>query len=598
MGKKKKKNENEEEWSDLRADSDAFQTEVWNYLLDFKRLGNRCTASVAGLLKMVEKSANGTVVQTPLGPYGFLDRGSDVLSVAHLDAVGEKPHFFGGYVEGTDPWVFSPWLDDRLGVFVVLDVLPQLGFKHDVLLCTGEEQGRSTARNFTLPIGKKYRYIVEFDRMGEDVVNYQYKQPDMEKAIKEAGFKDLGRGSYTDIVNLDHLGVAAMNIAVGYMQPHTKWCQADLRILFRQLVRYGRFVEETEGITFPFDGRNGYYHSRSRFEEAQAANRPVVVTHHYPAMLGAGMGMPGREITGTVPTGGPATRPVAFDLRTDDRVMVVSFAHRHDTDKRIWLVRHRDEYNEGRRCWNWTLTHTEQTGAVFQTAKPEEDLILLMRSPDDHEFKVSIETWIERDRPMTYRSIMESRMARLAYWRLNGHDFPKEGWTNNSLRLLWESHGDHLRPAVQEARKDYETYYFAPVHSTGVTILSHSTDFWTKDKTIRVAPLFHFNDEVEISTKNGPYRGIIACLSPCILSTNEYYYWVDFEGQLDVDGMSLALEEEGDITLLTKAQNRYGKYFPDLSWNIKPRVLAAPTVTPPESEAPTHADGQSSGTTA
>ena len=48
--------------------------------------------------------------------------------------------------------VHSGALDDRLGAYIILDLLPKLGINVDVLLTVGEEQGRSTA-NFFAPLG-------------------------------------------------------------------------------------------------------------------------------------------------------------------------------------------------------------------------------------------------------------------------------------------------------------------------------------------------------------------------------------------------------------------------------------------------------------
>src|SRR3954465_12674834 len=71
-------------------------------------------------------------------------KGATVLAVAHCDFVDcDSSHFFA-----KDGIVWSSRLDDRLGVYTILDVLPMLGINVDVLLTDGEESCNSTARYF------------------------------------------------------------------------------------------------------------------------------------------------------------------------------------------------------------------------------------------------------------------------------------------------------------------------------------------------------------------------------------------------------------------------------------------------------------------
>ena len=56
----------------------------------------------------------------------YLFRGGNhkVLAVAHLDTVQNLPHFFGDRI-GDSSYVFASQMDDRLGVHLLLDILPQ-----------------------------------------------------------------------------------------------------------------------------------------------------------------------------------------------------------------------------------------------------------------------------------------------------------------------------------------------------------------------------------------------------------------------------------------------------------------------------------------
>jgi hypothetical protein len=104
--------------------------------------------------------------------YFYKDNGSNTLAVAHLDTVQKR-----GWCELTqlshDTLVFSPKLDDRLGAYVILELLPKLGINVDVLLTTDEESSNSTAMEFKTQ--KQYNWMVEFDRAGRDAVLYQYQ---------------------------------------------------------------------------------------------------------------------------------------------------------------------------------------------------------------------------------------------------------------------------------------------------------------------------------------------------------------------------------------------------------------------------------------
>ena len=80
-------------------------------------------------------------------PDGFiyLSRGPKVLAVAHLDTRVQKLWPF--HIE-YDNLIVHPGLDDRLGAWVIMDVLPQKGIEVDVLLTSGEESAQSSAALF------------------------------------------------------------------------------------------------------------------------------------------------------------------------------------------------------------------------------------------------------------------------------------------------------------------------------------------------------------------------------------------------------------------------------------------------------------------
>jgi hypothetical protein len=167
----------------------------------------------------------------------YIDNGSDVLAVAHLDTVIDprKSFNFNEYVRDKIRYIKCPALDDRLGVYIITVLMPTLLGDHwaDILLTDGEETGNSTADLFVSKFKgeKEYNWMVEFDRSGgvaekeEDAVLYSYQfGGDADKfkdALKESGYKKLGRGSFTDISSMQDMKAKAFNVAVGYYNNHT-----------------------------------------------------------------------------------------------------------------------------------------------------------------------------------------------------------------------------------------------------------------------------------------------------------------------------------------------------------------------------------------
>lgn len=174
--------------------------------------------------------------------YKFIDNGSNVLAVAHVDSVTCGLTRF----KQKNQIVYSTSLDDRLGVHVILDVLPTLGIRPDVLLTDDEEIGRSTASEF-IP-HKQYNWMFQFDRRGQDAVHYDY----IEMAPHIRSFFTLGQGSFSDICWLDHLGCAGLNIGTGYYNEHTRNSYANLEHTAAQVMRFENFWNELRDQHVPY----------------------------------------------------------------------------------------------------------------------------------------------------------------------------------------------------------------------------------------------------------------------------------------------------------------------------------------------------------
>ncbi len=179
--------------------------------------------------------------------YAFQNNSSKILAVAHCDVVErvvKQKHFAIAQLTH-DTLIYSTALDDRLGVFTILEVLPALGIKVDVLLTKGEEIGKSTAEAFVT--SKNYNWIVEFDRKGTDAVVYKYGS--WRSTIGDY-FKG-GYGSFSDICELEHLGCCGVNVGVGYHDEHTSYCCMSVPEYREQLCRFVTFYHAEKDVHYP-----------------------------------------------------------------------------------------------------------------------------------------------------------------------------------------------------------------------------------------------------------------------------------------------------------------------------------------------------------
>lgn len=201
--------------------------------------------------------------------YIYIDNGKPLLAVAHLDTVytHEKENIHGfpdKYIPSIstnkdgEKRITSLSLDDRLGVFAILDYLPDLfgGYQYDILLTIDEEIGATSARDFTTD--KEYRWIFEFDRTGTDVVFYQYHAYDWIRAVNKH-FPKIGSGSFSDVSALDNLGACAVNFGVGYHNAHTFLCYADLKDFEDQMNRFQSFYNDNFYIKYPWNDETKCY---------------------------------------------------------------------------------------------------------------------------------------------------------------------------------------------------------------------------------------------------------------------------------------------------------------------------------------------------
>ncbi len=210
--------------------------------VNLKILNNLCTLPEEKLRNHLK------IVRPNLKDYGeYLyseSPNSKVLAVAHMDVHEIKGTQFRLVKNENTTVILHPSLDDRLGIFSILYLFPQYEISTDILLTTDEECCMSSAKEFAENCNKDYNWIVELDRAGTDVVMYNYDEDkDIIADLKSTGFK-LGIGSYSDICELEGLGVSAFNMGIGYHFQHSAQCCVILRELAIQLRRLKMFYDK------------------------------------------------------------------------------------------------------------------------------------------------------------------------------------------------------------------------------------------------------------------------------------------------------------------------------------------------------------------
>lgn len=207
--------------------------------IDINALRLACTTKTSHFKKILKYDSK--------EKYWFKDNGGSVLAVAHLDSVQQCTHFHEMHLPHKHR-VYCPVLDDRLGVYIILNLLPKLGLKYDILLTTDEEIGRSTAQNFSTT--KQYNWIFEFDRKGDDVVMYDYETKEMKENLEKVGWK-VGRGSYSDISELEFLECKAFNFGTGYQDYHSLDAYVDLKVLAVNIQKFFLFFNKFKDVHLP-----------------------------------------------------------------------------------------------------------------------------------------------------------------------------------------------------------------------------------------------------------------------------------------------------------------------------------------------------------
>lgn len=157
----------------------------------------------------------------------FIDGTNPVMLTAHLDTVHKELPQQIVYENGM---IYSPQGiggDDRCGVYSIMRILKEIDCP--VVFCEDEEIGGVGSEIFVttklfkdLKKSGKVQYVIDLDRKGnKDAVYYSLDNRDFEDFIEEKYWEGEW-GSFTDICNIcPELGVAGVNLSVGYYNQHT-----------------------------------------------------------------------------------------------------------------------------------------------------------------------------------------------------------------------------------------------------------------------------------------------------------------------------------------------------------------------------------------
>lgn len=231
-----------------------------------------CNIGTYQLLDTLEQlvSVHGKVTRTQ--DYLYIDNGSPVLAIAHLDTVMDMPAYAVSSkgsntplkpVSVIDNKINTIQLDDRLGVWLITSVLPQIGIVPDMLFTLDEEVGASTAALFKTD--KKYNWMFQFDRRGfGTVVMYQYETPKYVNMLEDIGY-DVQIGTISDISYLDGLGCTGFNFGCGYIDEHSHSCMTRISWINVVVEMFAEFYARYKDTLMPYIHKPKVYSNKYNY---------------------------------------------------------------------------------------------------------------------------------------------------------------------------------------------------------------------------------------------------------------------------------------------------------------------------------------------
>ena len=257
------------------------------------------------------------VEENQVRKYKLDQRGGQIIGVAHCDYVERA---WSAPVWLTKDGVRMNWIragqvDDRVGVWLLLDVLPNIeGMPiFDVLLTDDEESGRSTAQNVRQAM--RYHWSFQFDRHGTDFVTYDLASKKFVNKFKEMTGIPLGIGSFSDICYLPESCNSRVNIGTAYYDEHNPDAYVNLDECARQVERFVQFASACADTEFPIGGRSKGY-IRGESQRDSFSNRYDRMQYESREHKGKSIGWDMEKHTST--TGSAGTGSSRSDAYADD----------------------------------------------------------------------------------------------------------------------------------------------------------------------------------------------------------------------------------------------------------------------------------------
>lgn len=172
---------------------------------------------------------NRTYIHNDTSAYTFVEGKLPILLVAHMDTVHKTVPTKNTICVSDNGTIMTPYGiggDDRCGIYIIAKLI-MMGYKPSVLFVRDEEIGGLGTKAFVnsrfmkLKVWKKIKYMVEFDRKGDnDCVFYDNDNKDFIDYIESFGWV-YDWGSYSDIADLGPAtNIASVNLSSAYWEAH------------------------------------------------------------------------------------------------------------------------------------------------------------------------------------------------------------------------------------------------------------------------------------------------------------------------------------------------------------------------------------------
>lgn len=198
--------------------------------------------------------------------YLYVEGSFPVLLSAHLDTVH---HDLPKEIVYEDGKIWSPQGiggDDRCGVYAIMRILKEIDCP--AVFCEDEETGGFGGSLFAespicddLSKSDRIKYVIDLDRKGSDeAIYYELDNSEFEWFV-EKKFWHSDWGTFTDICTIcPALGVAGVNLSIGYYKQHTKQEYVVLSEMDRAIEETKALIRRTDPeVTFE------YKESRSKY---------------------------------------------------------------------------------------------------------------------------------------------------------------------------------------------------------------------------------------------------------------------------------------------------------------------------------------------